>query len=396
MTVFPLSSHVAEGRNDDPMLLEHTGQDEPKPANPRQYSTRFQNQPEFCRESTPGRLQCSFFAHARDNRPRPWAGSWEALKTGLGRVFNPQAGNPGGTPKQSMPAICAASFAQGSTRGRDAVQGVSLLILDFDNAREEATGTFYPSPSTGEPSNRPRTVKVCIDAPVTPGEVHAVLSLAGVASVGWTTWSCTPEHPKHRWIVPLAQPVPVDPWERAATMALSILGLDPLRRGLDVPVLHNAAALAFLPGSPDPDSIQRFETLGAALDIPLDELPPLPAPPLAPWQAEVIAERQAERAKGEHWFQSYRVGGRPVEFQTLDLASILEAHGVMVGPVRPFKSGTKRRAHCPWAGEHTKGLDDDSVVLIQTPGTWPSFKCSHSGHRHLGLRDLIEWAWGTP
>jgi hypothetical protein len=122
----------------------------------------------------------------------------------------------------------------------------------------------------------------------------------------------------------------------------------------------------------------------------------MPAPDLEPHQAAMLAERQAARAAGERWFQPYRVGGRPVDFQTLDLASILQARGVKVGHPRPFKDGTKRRAHCPWAGEHSRGVDDDSVVLIQTPGSWPSFKCSHSGHAHLGLQDLIEWAWGTP
>jgi hypothetical protein len=35
-------------------------------------------------------------------------------------------------------------------------------------------------------------------------------------------------------------------------------------------------------------------------------------------------------------------------------------------------------------------------VLIHTPGTWPSFRCMHSGHAHMGLRDLLEWAWGRP
>lgn len=377
-------------------LSEHTGQAEPMAVNPRHVSTSLPSGSDLSQISTLGILWCSFFAHARDNRPRPWRGSWEALRTGLGRVFTPQAGNPGGTPKQSMPAICPAYFVPGATRGRETVQGVSLLILDFDNAREESTGTFYPCPSTGEPSNRPKTIKVRIDDPVTPAEVQSALERAGVASMGWTTWSCTGEHPKHRWIVPLAHPIPADLWERAATLALTLIGLDPLRRGLDVPVLHNAAALAFLPGSPDPDSIQRFETIGAALDIPLDELPALPGATMAPWQAEVVAERQAERAAGEHWFKSYRVAGRPVDFQSLDLSPLLEGRGVKVGSPRPFKSGTKRRAHCPWAGEHSKGLDDDSVVLIQTPGSWPSFKCSHSGHVHLGLQDLIEWAWGRP
>ena len=348
------------------------------------------------KESTPGLLQCTFFAHARDNRPRPWRGSWQALKMGLGRVFSPQAGNPGGTPKQSMPAICPAFFTPGATRSREAVQGVSLLILDVDNAREEQTGLFFSCPRTGGPSNRPKTIKVRIDAPVTPAEVHAALEQAGVASMGWTTWSNIAEHPKHRWVVPFVLPVPVDLWEQASNFALTKLGLDRFRRGLDLPVLHNPAALAFLPGGPTPGSIERFETIGSALEIPLVDLPALPWAVPTPWEAEILAQREADRSKGECWFKFYRAAGRPVDFKGLDLASILETRGLKVGYPRPYKTGTKRRAHCPWASEHTGGLDDDSVVLIQTPGSWPSFKCAHSGHQHLGLRDLLEWAWGLP
>jgi hypothetical protein len=372
------------------LLPELMSQDEHEAANLHPASRSTNTRPDFCQEYTPELLQASFFAHARDNQPRPWRGSWQTLRTALGRTFTPQAGNPGGDPKRSMPAICAASFAPGATRGRDSVQGVSLLPLDFDNAREEPTGENYPG------TTRPRTVKVCIPDPVTPGEVQAALQAAGVDSTGWTTWSAKPDWPKHRWIIPLASPVPVDLWERFTEAALIALGLESCKRGLDLPVLRNPAALAFLPGSPTPETIQRFGTIGHALSIPLTALPSAPAPALAPWQAAAVAERQAARANGERWFQTYRVNGRPVDFGSLDLAPILESRGVEVGSPRPFKGGTKRRAHCPWASEHTKGVDDDAVVLIQTPGSWPSFKCSHSGHGHLGLQDLIEWAWGRP
>jgi hypothetical protein len=263
--------------------------------------------------------------------------------------------------------------------------------LDFDNERPEPIpGEFYAG------TGRPKTHKVRIPDPVTPVQVQAALQGAGVASTGWTTWSAKPDHPKHRWIIPLASPVPVDLWERFTEAALERLGLSGSRRGLDLGVLHNPAALAFLPGSPTPETIQRFGNDGHSLSIDLRALPPMPAPDLEPWQASVVAERQAARAPGDRWFQCYRVNGRPVDFQSLDLTSILEARGVKVGAPRAFKDGTKRRAHCPWAGEHSRGVDDDSVVLIQTPGSWPSFKCSHSGHVHLGLQDLIEWAWGRP
>jgi hypothetical protein len=295
-----------------------------------------------------------------------------------------------------MPAISGAFYPQGKPRGRDNALGVSLLILDFDNSREEPTGEFYADSNSGQPTGRPKVRKVCIDDPVTMEEVTAALERAGVASVTWTTWSCTPEHEKFRVVVPLTEPVPIDLWERAADFALGACGLAVFRRGLDLPVLHNPAALAFLPGSPTPEAIRRSRTSGTHLYISPDELPASWAPALAPWQAEVMESRVAEWSRGERWFQAYRVDGRPVDFMHLDLVPILEARGVKVGPPRPFKDGTKRRARCPWASEHSGGVDDDSAVLIHTPGTWPTFKCKHSGHQHMGLRDLIEWAWGKP
>ena len=373
------------------LLTQLVAHDGSRPEDPRQCSTSQADTDENGVCSTATRLRVFFFAHARDNRGQAWEGSWDSLKRGLARTFQPAAGNPGGDPKRSMPAICGAFFPPGANRGRDTALGVSVLLLDFDNERPEPIpGEFY------EGGNRPKMRKVRIPDPVTPEQVQDGFMAAGVASVGWTTWSCKPDHPKHRWIIPLAVPVPVDRWERFTEAALEALGLAPFRRALDLGVLHNPAALAFLPGSPTPETIQRFQTDGPALAVALDRLPPMPAPNLEPWQAAMVAERQATRAAGDRWFQCYRVNGRPVEFLSLDLAPILEARGVKVGAPRPFKDGTKRRAHCPWASEHSRGVDDDSVVLIQTPGSWPSFKCSHSGHAHLGLQDLIEWAWGRP
>jgi hypothetical protein len=341
-------------------------------------------------------IRCSIFEHARDPKGHHFHGDPDALLAILRKTYSPRAGNPGGTPKQSMPALNAAYFPPGAARGVETAQGVSLLILDSDNSRAEGTGKYWPNPRTGEPSNRPKTIKVRIDQPVTMAEVVAQLRRAGVLFIAWTTWSCTPEWEKFRVVIFLSRPVPAHLWERASEWAVSYLGLDPFRRGLDLPVVHNPAALAFLAGSPTPETIERAEGDGVLLLIPLEALPPKPAPIYEAWEASVIADRQAEKARGEKWFQSYRVGGRPVDFRALDLVSLLQSRGIKVGQARPFKDGTKTRCHCPWASEHSNHRDGDDAVVIHTPGTWPSFRCEHSGHRLLGLRDVIEWAWGSP
>jgi hypothetical protein len=227
-------------------------------------------------------------------------------------------------------------------------------------------------------------------------QVRETLEAAEIESLLWTTWSCTPGWEKFRAVVPLEEPVPVDRWEHFTEWALGHLGLLRHRQGFDIPVLRNPAALAFLPGSPTPETIRWASTKGQALYVPVLEPTSSFVAAREPWQAVAEAERKAEWAKGERWFQVYRVDGRQVDFKSLDLAPILEARGVKVGEAKTFKDGSKRRVHCPWAGEHTGGVDDDSAVLIQTPGTWPSFRCMHSGHVHMGLRDVIEWAWGRP
>ena len=341
-------------------------------------------------------LRVSFFNHARDNEPQPWAGTWANLKGALQRTFTPRAGNPGGDLKRSMPAISGAFYPEGVLRGRDNALGVSILTLDCDNSRQEPTGEFYPDPKTGGPSTRPKTRKVQIEHPVGMAQMVSALEKARVESVLWTTYSSTSEWEKCRAVILLEEPVPVDRWERFTEWAIEHLGLTPYREGLDIPVLRNPAALAFLPGSPTPETIRWATTSGGALWVPANDPPISFTTHREPWQAALDAKRKEEWAAGERWFQAYQVDRRPVDFKQLDLVPILEARGVKVGEPRQFKDGTKRRSHCPWAGEHTGGVDDDSAVLIQTPGTWPSFRCMHSGHVHMGLRDVIEWAWGRP
>lgn len=342
--------------------------------------------------STEFLLSCSFFEHARDNRPRPWEGTWGTLKAALGHPRPPTPGNPGGDPKRSMPALCAATFQAGALRSRIGVRAVHLLILDCDNVRPVPTGELHPT-------GRPVTRKEPIPDPVTPEDIQAAFQANGVDAIGWTTYSSSHDLVKHRWATPLSRPVEsAELWPRVAEALLDELGLAPFRRGFDLGVLHNPAALAFMPGSLDPTSIRWFTTAGRPVPVPdLEALPALPAPVLEPWQVEEQERRKADRAAGEYWWQAYRVDGRPVEFRGLDLEPIFKARGLTVGPERSTPNGgTKRRVHCPWASEHSGGEDDDSAVIWHSAGGWPGFHCAHTHHGHLGLEDVIGWAWGKP
>jgi len=345
-------------------------------------------------------LRCSFFNKAADNVPRPWQGTFPELRKFLERTYMPRPDTIGEAAKKSLPAICAARFMEGTTRARINVVELGLLALDFDNAREEVIpGEFWPDPRTGAPTMRPKLRKVLIGQPVTFDAVQVALQAAGVASYSWTTWSCRPAWPKFRVVVPLAHAVPAALWPAATAWAMEHLGLDTYCHGLDLPVLRDTARLNFLPGAPDPTTIRRAETKGKHLAIPLNRLVPaaVPALPVAPWQAEIIAARKAEREAGDHWFQCYTTpDGHGVDFMSLDLAALLAGRGAAVGRPQHFGDGLKWRCHCPLAHEHSGRVDDDCAVVIKTPGQWPSFKCSHSHHAHLGLRDVIELLWGRP
>ncbi|WP_005035456.1 hypothetical protein [Holophaga foetida] len=340
-------------------------------------------------------IHCSFFRNATDNHARSWEGTWPQLVEILNRTFPPAGGAVGNEAKKSLPAISGTRFH--GTRARANALELGLLLFDVDNSLEVPTGEFWPDPISGEPSKRPKLRKDRIPEPVTFDEIQEALLAAGVASCTWSTWSAKPDWPKFRVVIPLAHPVPATGWSQATERAITSLGFDTIRRGVDLPVLRDVARLNFLPGVPDSSTIVRGQTRGVHLAIPIKDLPrSVPALPEAAWQMGIKATRKARLGAGEHWWHRYQVGGRPVDFKALDLAALLDIRGYGVGLPQPHATGMKWRCHCPWAIEHSGGIDDDCAVVIQTPGQWPSFRCAHSSHAHLGLQDVIELLWGRP
>lgn len=331
-------------------------------------------------------VACSFFRGVQDNHPVPWIGSWERLAEGLLWVRKPKVGLVGDAAKKSLPALCAATFEPGTTRARGNVAGVHLLVLDFDNSAEESTEVRYSS-------GRMKMRKVPLMAPVSMEAICRQLQIVGVAAVAWTTWSAAAVWPKFRVVVPLVSAIPGVVWPQAAEWGLGVLGLTPFRAAIDIPVLHNAAALAFLPGALDSSSIRFFNLKGGPLLIPLDQLCAVQVPRHEPraWEP-----RPSVAPRDDSWWKGYLVGGRPVSFADVDLAAILKRLGCKVGPERCWGPGIKRRCTCPWAAEHSAGVDDDAAVIFMESGKWPRFACSHSGHAGVGLREILEMAWGRP
>jgi hypothetical protein len=325
----------------------------------------------------PDSLTCSFFTHAEDAVPKPWARTWRELVSILERTNRPRPRPNGDDLKKGLPAIAGATFKP-LHRGKEEAQSIALLGLDYDNAREEVIpGEFHRS-------GTPKTRRVMIDNPVTMEEVAEALWDAGTAAYLWSTWSNRDGWPKHRALIPLAVPIPAPLWVPATELALTALGLQDTRRGLDVRALRDVARIYFLPGHPDgPGAIQRQEVAGEALRIPLDELPSV-AVPEVPRLPHIERELHRRRHEGYAWASNLLV-----DLSTLRLADLLASQGVKVGPSRPYRGGTKWRTRCLWPGEHTGGMDDDCAVVIHEPGRWPTWHCAHASHEHLSLVDVL-------
>lgn len=332
-------------------------------------------------------LRCSFFRCAQDNQPSSWSGDWAGLLSYLNRTYSPRHGLSGDEAKKSLRAIAGAAFLPGATRSRAHVEALGLLILDFDNA------TTVPAPG-GErhKSGSPVLMKVKTPDSATVDRVAALLEERGQAAYLWSTWSATPEWPRLRAVLPLDSPCAPDLWEPFTEHALEVLGLNRWRNCLDLPALRDRARMNFLPGAPEPTTIQRREVQGCPLMVPRAglEAVKVPALPMPKWQRDSIAVRKRD---GYAWTTRFRaLDGTRLDLRTLDAVRLLEYLGCVVGPPRAAGGGAKRRTSCPWWQEHTHAENDDSAVLFLELGRWPAWHCSHSHHAHLGLVDLLELA----
>jgi len=341
-------------------------------------------------------VQASFFRTALDNHPSPWRGTWGALAASFARNRTPAPLPEGHDPKKGIPGVCGATFEAGKTRSCAHVVSLQLVLLDLDNSEEFLTGEMHPS-------GRPVMGKRPIQAPALIGPVCDELERLGIAAYAWSTWSSTPEWPRFRLVIPLAAPVLPDVWPSLGEWVIGVSGLARWRGCLDLPVLRDTARLNFLPAQrPGGPPVERRQVQARILPPPShEELVRQAAPPpeLAPWQKEAMARREASGqasggGAGKHaWAKRFRGrDGRLLDLRELDACRLLEALGCRIGAARSMGGATKFRTTCPWPAEHSHQLDDDSAVLILEPGKWPSWKCLHSHHAHLGLFDLLEAA----
>lgn len=330
-------------------------------------------------------ISWSLFDHARDNAPDRHNGTWDDLVQLLTKVNKPPRRKDPGEAKKACPAFSGSTFFEGTTRARENAEMVHLLVFDFDNCIE------VPIPGEFHASGRPKTHKIPIENPADPEAVVDLLQVQGYAAVVYTTWSSSPALVKFRVVLPLASPIAPGFWTEATEWAMDTLSFGTYRdsKAIDIPVLRDTARLNFLPCALDPSTVRVWELKGKTLAIPQAALPTYQMREERPpeWQRPRPAK---DNRTGRDWWRDYRI-----DFKTLNLGDLLNSMGVKVGKAQPWHGGWKWRCHCPWASEHTHQIDDDCAVVIQTPGDWPAFKCAHSSHGLIGIREICEAA-GKP
>lgn len=342
------------------------------------------------------KVLCSFFQHGvTDVDPLNWRGTWPGFLRGVWRTFDCDRGLPPTRAKLTLPSACGATFREGSTRNRDGVGYVGLWLADFDNGISEETGEVYLDPH-GRPTNRPVLRKVRLATPVTLDMVAESLHAHGITGAIWTTWSSTEDWPRFRVAIPLASPIPGDFWSSAVDYGIDALGWRQMLPAIDLSVVRNPSALGLMPGAPDPSQIQRIFIDGDALLIPqaqLSKTAPIRSE-LSSWQRHTL--RTINAVPGPRWWEAYLASGNVQDYRDLDLVSVLRSLGCWVGQPKSHGNGIKVRCTCPWHSEHSGGIDDDAAVIFMGNDRWPGWHCSHASHRHLGLRDILEAAWGRP
>lgn len=318
-------------------------------------------------------ITCFRFRHAADNQGHEWTGTWPQLAEDLLRRHRPAPGW-GHDPKLGSPAF--SPFAFDGPRSGDNATRSGIIAFDFDNATRRWTGAYHPG------SNGPVMEKVRLENPVRVEQVRERLS--GLAHAAYESYSCTPEHPKFRVVLPLAAPVDASDWDVFTEGAIAALGFEDLREAIDISALRDPARIYFLMTK------DGRSWAGDGLPLAVDPgLVPkvLPASPAPPWASP-------SHEKGYAWAKRFvDRTGKPLDLTRLDGRKLCESLGMRLGRERLLSGGGRKwRTSCPWASEHSGGRDSDDSVLIEAPGQWPRWKCSHDGHSELGIQDLLKLA----
>jgi predicted P-loop ATPase len=207
------------------------------------------------------------------------------------------------------------------------------------------------------------------DSGVTPEEALDPIRFLGLAWIGHSSHSHSPDKPKFRIIVPLSRPVPRDNWRIIWTWASANIGI-----GAD-PACKNTNRVYYTPSCPPEKSehIWSESEDGRALDV--------------DWVMDQISQNEeAPRPRAP------RPAGLGVgDYKSIDLFGWAQSNGAR--PVQEQDGERKVFVVCPWRETHTDGKQGpkDSYLFDKGDG-WPIFKCSHGHCQGHGFKALLQ-AW---
>ena len=190
-------------------------------------------------------MKWSGFTDKTDNRPKPHDDDWLQIAEKFARRHF--------RTEKDGPLFSPASFKPGSTRGKENVVEVSMLVLDFDKGHDHTQFTDH-------------------------------WAELGLAFVVYSTFSHSPEFPKWRAVFPIETavegPAWPDFWARAN---------EHLASGLCDPACKDASRIYYTPASEPGKEAEAFTIENVGRFLRSDDLPALPQ------EEEPEVRRQSER-----------------------------------------------------------------------------------------------------
>lgn len=182
---------------------------------------------------------------------------------------------------------------------------------------------------------------------------------------------------RYRLILPLAEPVSAEEFTRIWPVLFDMSG------GLADKKCKNLSRLFFMPAHHPDREKEAFCWVN------------LDGKPLSVSKKAIAAVEKAEKkavaASAVPTVRNRTPYGQRGDYRTLDGVGWFQAHGMFLGPAgAPNKYFVK----CPWQNEHTgQKMGPTDAFLIEDPGRWPTFTCSHT---HCDGRDIrqVNEIWG--
>jgi hypothetical protein len=207
---------------------------------------------------------------------------------------------------------------------------------------------------------------------------QAAQLLPGVRGVTYTTFRHTKDYPKLRVIFPLSRPVDADEYARVWTWVA-----DKITRAKRVPdeSTRDASRFWYLPSHAPGAPYEWHELNGVALDVPrvLEESKSILSRPFPALVTRVPAPLRKRTGVCD-------------DFQPADqsfFGRAFEQAGMSFGLL---DNGALPVA-CPWASQHTGGVDGDSSTVVfpaTTHSGWGLFHCSHAHCVERTTFDLLD------